>query len=206
MFTKVRFSRKEVVTCANCSLVPLAPRCVIFAKTSFQRSQDLVWFKNTPVVWHLPQTTCTALRLGSGSAALAVPASNGNQGRQIFGDGGVVSRDSTYPVWRAGANDATTLHADANLDIGGLNVPAGTYTLYVLVKDPDNWKLIVNKQTGQGGDTYSPDMDLGRVDMKMEKPKTPVETLKYTITANGNTGRLQLEWENHIASVAIRAK
>jgi hypothetical protein len=24
------------------------------------------------------------------------------RGRQIFGDGGVVSRDSTYPVWRAG--------------------------------------------------------------------------------------------------------
>ena len=26
------------------------------------------------------------------------------RGRQIFGDGGVVSRDSTYPVWRAGAS------------------------------------------------------------------------------------------------------
>jgi hypothetical protein len=128
------------------------------------------------------------------------------RGRQIFGDGGVVSRDSTYPVWRAGANAATTLQTDANLDIGGLNVPAGTYSLYVLVKDPDNWKLIVNKQTGQGGDTYAPDMDLGRVDMKMEKPKSPVEALKYTITANGNVGRLQLEWENHVASVALRAK
>ena len=92
------------------------------------------------------------------------------RGRQVFGDGGVVSRDSTYPVWRAGANAATTLQTEANLDVGGLNVPAGTYTLYVLVKDPNNWRLIVNKETGQGGDTYSPDMDLGRVDMKMEKP------------------------------------
>src|SRR5262252_278574 len=77
------------------------------------------------------------------------------RGRQIFGDGGVVSKDSTYPVWRAGANAATTLQTDANLDIGGLNLPAGTYTMYVLVKDPENWKLIVSKQTGQGGDTYS---------------------------------------------------
>jgi len=126
--------------------------------------------------------------------------------RQIFGDGGVVSKDSTYPVWRAGANAATTLQTDANLDIGGLNVPAGTYSLYVLVKDPDNWKLIVNKQTGQGGDTYAADMDLGRVDMKMEKPKAPVESLKYTITTSGATGRIQLEWDNHIASVPIRAK
>src|SRR5215471_2019072 len=53
------------------------------------------------------------------------------RGRQIFGEGGVVSRDSTYPVWRAGANAATILQTDANLDIGGLNVPAGTYSLYV---------------------------------------------------------------------------
>jgi hypothetical protein len=58
------------------------------------------------------------------------------RGRQIFGDGGVVSRDSTYPVWRAGANAATTLQTAANLDVAGLNVPAGTYTLYVLVKGP----------------------------------------------------------------------
>src|SRR5215831_16467012 len=59
------------------------------------------------------------------------------RGRQIFGDGGVVSKDSTYPVWRAGANAATTLETGANLEIAGLNVPAGAYTLYVLVKDPE---------------------------------------------------------------------
>ena len=128
------------------------------------------------------------------------------RGRQIFGDGGVVSKDSTYPVWRAGANAATTLQTGVNLEIGGLNVPAGTYALYVLVKDPENWKLIVNKQTGQNGDSYDVSMDLGRVDMKMEKPQAPIEKLTYTITANGTTGKLQLEWENHIASVTIRAK
>ena len=37
----------------------------------------------------------------------------------------------SYPVWRAGANPATTLHTDADLTIGELNVPAGTYTLFV---------------------------------------------------------------------------
>jgi hypothetical protein len=128
------------------------------------------------------------------------------RGRQIFGDGGVVSRDSTYPVWRAGANAATTLQTGADLDIAGLKVPAGTYSLYVLVKDPEKWQLIINKQTGQNGDSYDLSMDLGRADMKMEKPPVPIEKLKYTITASGNTGKLQLEWENHIASVSIRAK
>lgn len=128
------------------------------------------------------------------------------RGRQIFGDGGLVSRDSTYPVWRAGADAATALRIGADLDIAGLNVPAGTYTLYVLVEDTKNWKLIINNQTGQNGDSYDPSMDLGRVDMEMEKPPVPIENLKYTITTKGDTGKLQLEWENHIASVSFRAK
>src|SRR5882672_6058124 len=70
------------------------------------------------------------------------------RGRKIFGDRGLLSRDPTYPAWRAGANAATTFHTDADLDVGGLAVPKGTYTLYVWVKDPDNWQLIINKQTG----------------------------------------------------------
>ena len=104
------------------------------------------------------------------------------RGRQIFGDGGVVSHDKTYPVWRAGANRATAFHTDADLNVGGSVVPAGDYTLFVLVKDPDAWQLIINKQTGQWGLTYKEDQDLARVKMDMSKPAAPVETLKYTLT------------------------
>src|SRR6516225_6567470 len=58
------------------------------------------------------------------------------RGRQIFGETGLLSNDATYPVWRAGANAATMLITGADLDIGGLYVPAGTYSLYVLVTNP----------------------------------------------------------------------
>jgi hypothetical protein len=123
-------------------------------------------------------------------------------GRQIFGDGGRISQDPTYPVWRAGANSATAFHTDADLTIGGLSVPKGDYTLYVNIKDPDHWEFIVNKQTGQWGLTYEQGQDLGRVKMTMSKPASPIETLKYTISdLGGGKGKLQLEWENHIASV-----
>src|SRR6516225_6176004 len=62
------------------------------------------------------------------------------RGRQIFGEAGLLSKDWTYPVWRAGANAATTLITDADLDMAGVHVPAGTYSLYVFVKDHDHWK------------------------------------------------------------------
>jgi hypothetical protein len=129
------------------------------------------------------------------------------RGRKIFGEGGRISQDPTYPVWRAGANSATTLHTDADLTIGGLSVPKGEYTIFVNVKDPDAWELIINKQTGQWGLSYDPARDVGRVKMQMSKPAAPVETLKYTISdSGGNKGKLQLEWENHIASVPVTVK
>lgn len=128
------------------------------------------------------------------------------RGRKIFGDGGLLSRDPTYPAWRAGANAATLFKTDGAIDVGGLTVPPGNYTLYVWVKDPEQWELILSKQTGQWGLTYSAAADLGRVKMTMSKPAL-VETLKYTLTDKGSgAGELRLEWEHHAATVTIHAK
>jgi hypothetical protein len=129
------------------------------------------------------------------------------RGRKIFGDGGQLSKDPHYPVWRAGANAATALHTDADLDIGDLHVPAGDYTLFVNVADPDHWDLIVSKATKEWGLAYNKDMDLGHVKMDMSKPPALVEVYKMTLSsAGGNSGKLQLEWENHAASVSFTAK
>ena len=128
-------------------------------------------------------------------------------GRQIFGDGGLISHDPHYPVWRAGANSATALHTEADLDIQGLKVPAGDYTLFVNVADPDHWEFIVSKDTKEWGLAYKDNMDLGRVKMEMSKPPALLETYKMTLSSGGgNSGTLQLEWENHIASVSFKAK
>jgi len=129
------------------------------------------------------------------------------RGRKIFGDGGLLSGDPTYPAWRAGANLATLLHTDADLEIGALKVPKGEYSLYCWVKDPDNWELIVNKQTGQTGLEYDPKRDVGRVKMTMSKPAANIETLKYTLTdQGGGKVKLQVEWERHVASVIATVK
>ncbi len=128
------------------------------------------------------------------------------RGRQMFGEGGVISKDKTYPVWRAGANSATALHTDATLDIKGLTVPPGDYTIFALVNTTP-WQLIINKQTGQWGLSYDQAQDLGRVPMDMSKPAAPIETYKMTLSQTGpNAGKLQMEFENVIASVAFTVK
>jgi hypothetical protein len=125
------------------------------------------------------------------------------RGRQIFGDGGLISHDPHYPIWRAGANEATALHTEAELTLGGLKVPPGDYTMFMDVADPDHWKLVISKKTGEWGLDYpGPSEDLGRVPMKMSKPASVVEQLKYEITSS----KITLSWENHVASVDFTAK
>jgi hypothetical protein len=140
------------------------------------------------------------------SIKYSAPAVNGRVGK-LYGKDGTIGSDQNYPVWRAGANAATALHTDADLDLGGLAVPKGDYTLYVNLANPAAWELIVNKQTGQGGMTYDEKQDLGRVKMTMAKPSALVEQLKYTLSgAGGKNGKLQLAWENVEASVAFTVK
>lgn len=134
------------------------------------------------------------------------PRVKGREGH-IFNEGGLIqSTHKEYPVWRAGANAATTLTTDGNLKIGDVNVPAGTYTLFVDISNPDAWKLIINKKTGEWGLAYDASQDLGKTAMKMSKPASMVEDLKYTITGHGKKGTMTLAWENKEASVPVEAE
>jgi len=154
-----------------------------------------------------PPATETATIGGNAiTISYSSPRVRGREGK-LFGKDGTIGQDPTYPVWRAGANAATALHTDATLEIGGLAVPSGDYTLYVNLADPENWELIVNKQTGQWGLEYDQAQDLGRVKMTMSKPSDVVENLKYTLSdEGGNQGKLTLEWENHSAAVSFTVK
>src|SRR6266446_2946297 len=70
------------------------------------------------------------------------------KGRKVFGSADALQKPNT--IWRMGADQATFLHTDADLDINGLAVPKGEYTLFADL-DEGKWQLIVNKQTGQWG-------------------------------------------------------
>lgn len=131
------------------------------------------------------------------------PGVKGREGK-IFTKDGLISHNPHYPVWRAGANAATTLETSGDIMIGNLHVPKGTYTLFVDIANADQWTLIVNKKTGEWGLAYDASQDLGKVPMHMSKPPAMVENLKYTLTdQGGGKGTVTLAWENHEATVPI---
>jgi hypothetical protein len=153
-------------------------------------------FAQKPLPVSPPSTEVGSLGDKVVTVTYSSPRVKGRAGH-IFGPGGLISHDPNYPVWRAGANAATLFHTDADINIGTLNVPKGTYSLYVDISDPDSWVLIVNKQVGQWGLKYDKTQDLGRVNMNMSRPPALVEDLEYSLKdTGGNTGTLTLTWEH----------
>jgi len=150
-------------------------------------------------------------------------ASPGAETSVTVNGGGAGAHQPDGSVWRLGADYATVLHTDADLDLSGLVIPKGDYTLYA---DLDNgqWKLIVNKTLMAGGrhiwgvgvspdgiregaTTNDPATELGRASLTMSKPSSPVETLKITLSgAGGAKGKLLIEWENVTASALFTVK
>ncbi len=122
------------------------------------------------------------------------------KGRKIFG--GLESYDK---VWRTGADEATTLETSADLQIGALQIPKGTYALFT-IPGQNGWKLIVNKTAKQwGAFEYKQADDLGRVDMKVTRTTQPVEQFTISLSAGGqDQAVLTMAWENTSANVAIK--
>jgi hypothetical protein len=99
------------------------------------------------------------------------------------------------------AGTPALFHTDSDLEVQGLAVPKGDYTLYVL-PDAKEWQLIVSKQPGAQAAALNPKMELGRVPMDMKKAGAPAGTLRMTLSSFGNvSGKLELAWESTVASV-----
>jgi hypothetical protein len=123
------------------------------------------------------------------------------KGRKIFGE--LVPYGQ---VWRTGANEATTFVTDADLTIGGKDVPAGKYTIFT-VPNQDKWSLIINKKTGEWGIPYKYEADeVGRFDMSASKTPAPVENFTISFHEMGTGCHMYLDWENTRATIEITEK
>jgi hypothetical protein len=122
------------------------------------------------------------------------------RGREIFGN--VVPWNQ---VWRAGANAATGFSTDADLLMGGVVIPKGSYTLFMLPA-PEGSKLIINRQTGQWGTMYDPRQDLARIDLTDERLAQTVEPFTIAIDRQGQNGVMRFRWDRTQFSVPIAVR
>jgi len=117
-------------------------------------------------------------------------------GRKIFGE--LVPWGE---VWCPGANVATGITTESNLQFGTLKLPKGAWSIWVNPAEK-NWTLIVNKQTGQHHLDYNSAEDFGKTKMTLRTLAAPVETLRFEVRPSGAAqGTLALMWETTEASV-----
>lgn len=148
------------------------------------------------------------------------------RGRDLFGSGenyGKAANDvgapgfPAPPVWRAGANKSTRLITEVPLTFGKSTVPAGEYSLFIDLKLPE-WTLIISSWGAQtkfdpkdkaalwGAYGYTPDKDVARVPMKLEKLAFDVDQLTWTfLDMKSNGGRIALMWGNTLATTPFTA-
>lgn len=103
-------------------------------------------------------------------------------------------------VWRAGANEATTIEFSKDVSIEGKALPAGKYGFFT-IPNAKEWTIIFNKEPSQwGAFKYDAAQDALRVRVKPKKTKAFNERLKYVVGKNS----VSLAWENTEVVFAVK--
>lgn len=121
------------------------------------------------------------------------------KGRKIWGE--LVRYNK---VWRAGANEATLITFDKDVQLEGKVLHAGTYSLYAIPGETE-WIIIINSVIGQWGinndgtTTEDPSKDVLRVTVKPIDCPEFNERLIYMVDVNG----FSLFWENLRVPISV---
>ena len=99
-------------------------------------------------------------------------------------------------MWRAGANENTTISFSTPVKIEGRDLPAGTYALYML-PTPSQWTVVFSKFTGDWGVyNYDESEDALRVNVTPQTVADSQERLAYTFDdVTNNSAIASLRWE-----------
>jgi len=121
----------------------------------------------------------------------------GVKGRTIWGE--LVPYDK---VWRAGANEATTVTFSTDVTLGGKIVKAGSYSFFVIPRQGE-WSVILNSQPQWGAFSYDSTKNVVQYSLKPEVAPNE-ERLSYAFTGlTGNSVKLVLRWEKIAVPVEI---
>jgi len=98
-------------------------------------------------------------------------------------------------VWRAGANEATTISFNTDVKIEGQPLRAGTYALFMIPSSAE-WTIIFSKTARQwGAFTYQEAQDALRVKVKPQQAELQ-ERLQYSFpTVTEESAQVVLHWE-----------
>jgi tetratricopeptide (TPR) repeat protein len=99
-------------------------------------------------------------------------------------------------MWRAGANENTTISFSTPVKVEGQSLPAGTYGLF-LIPGPSSWTLVLSKFAGDwGAYSYNPSEDALRATLSPQALPESCERLLFTFDdVSDSSAAVSLRWE-----------
>ncbi|MDG1572205.1 DUF2911 domain-containing protein [Robiginitalea sp. M366] len=106
-------------------------------------------------------------------------------------------------VWRTGANENTEITFYQDVNFGGVDVPAGTYSLFSIPGDQE-WTVILNKSLNQwGAYSYDEGADLARVSVPAGASDESLEPFSITFQEVDGGVHLVMGWDKTRVAVPI---
>lgn len=119
--------------------------------------------------------------------------------RDIFG--GLVPYGK---VWRTGANEATIIKFNKDVNLGGKTLKAGTYTLWT-IPGPNTWTIVINGEVGQWGTEYDESRDILRFQVPSSALDVPLEMLVIDFTDSEKGMDMLIKWDKTLVAVPIQS-
>lgn len=108
-------------------------------------------------------------------------------------------------VWRTGANEAAEITFYKDVNFGGKDVKAGTYTLFTIPGD-NEWTVILSTAKNVWGSYFYKDSeDVVRVTGKVSTSKKSLEAFSIAFHEEDDEVIMYLGWGKTIVSLPIKA-
>jgi hypothetical protein len=117
------------------------------------------------------------------------------KGRKIWG-----GLEKYGAVWRAGANENTTVSFDKDVKVAGQALPAGKYGFFIIPNETGEWTVIFSKKNDAwGAYSYSESDDALRVSVNPEMVDDNQEELMYAVANEG----ILFAWEKARLNIPV---
>lgn len=111
--------------------------------------------------------------------------------REIWG--GLVPWDA---VWRAGANEATTIEFGDDVKVNGEAIKAGKYSLWLIPAEEGDWTWVFNTKPDVGGMEHDASADTLKIMATPRKAPAHVERMMFSFrNLQPTSAEVVLSWE-----------
>lgn len=115
-------------------------------------------------------------------------------GRPSLGGRDMLAQATVGTVWRVGMNQPTVIETAANLSVGGKEVKAGKYSLWMKKTSEANWTLAFHPTVPNWGKPELTEGYVAETSMKLGKAPNSVDLLTISLAAQGNKALMTVHW------------